>query len=268
MGKRLDVGIADVQEYYSEIGSDITEMLCEEGFLSICGQEGARILASKARITRESRVLDIGSGLGGAACYLAKTHGCRVTGLDVTEVSYSEAIKRSKARRLDHLVDFKLGSGLDIPFRANTFNVVWGLDAWAHVTDKDRLIGECGRVLEPGGTIAFTDWTEIGEMEETFRQQVLVSMACPYLETFEGYLQLLEKHGLSVSVKEEISEDFVQAYRKLMERLRGNRDTLVNRYGKKIYEIVEEKNLLAMKAFEERKIGGGRFIGKRRGGER
>lgn len=38
---------------------------------SICGQEGARILAEKAGIIRESRVPDVGSGLGEAACYLA-----------------------------------------------------------------------------------------------------------------------------------------------------------------------------------------------------
>lgn len=263
MVKKLDIGIADVQDYYSEIGSDITEMLCEEGYLSICGQEGAKILAQKAGITKESRVLDIGSGLGGAARHLAKTYGCRVTGLDVTEVNYNEAIKKTKARRLDHLVDFKLGSGLDIPFRASTFNVVWGLDAWAHMTDKDRLIQECARVLEPGGTIAFTDWTEIGEMEEEFRQQVLASMACPYLETFEGYLHLLEKHGFSVSVKEDITEDFVQAYRKLMEKLRQQKETIINRYSKKVYGIVEEKNLLVLKVFEEKKIGGGRYVGKK-----
>src|SRR5690606_35134166 len=43
-------------------------------------------MASKVEITPETKVLDIGSGYGGAARYLAKTYGCQVTCLNLSEV--------------------------------------------------------------------------------------------------------------------------------------------------------------------------------------
>jgi ubiquinone/menaquinone biosynthesis C-methylase UbiE len=58
---------------------------------------------------------------------------------------------------LQHLVDFRHGSALAMPFADTSFDVAIGQEAFAHVPDKPRLIAECARVVEPGGTIAFTD---------------------------------------------------------------------------------------------------------------
>src|ERR1700733_3688613 len=42
-------------------------------------------LAKLTGITAEMSVLDVGSGVGGPARYLAAAHGCRVTGVDLSE---------------------------------------------------------------------------------------------------------------------------------------------------------------------------------------
>jgi SAM-dependent methyltransferase len=42
-------------------------------------------LATLAGITADMSVLDVGTGLGGPARFLAATHRCRVTGVDVSE---------------------------------------------------------------------------------------------------------------------------------------------------------------------------------------
>jgi SAM-dependent methyltransferase len=62
------------------------------------------VLAGKAGIRREHHVLDVCSGMGGPARWIAYRYGCRVTGLDFTE-SRVEAAKRLTQRvRLDHVV--------------------------------------------------------------------------------------------------------------------------------------------------------------------
>src|SRR4051812_9114009 len=65
------------------------------------GIDVVAVLAEKAGIRREHHVLDVCSGMGGPARWIAHRYGCRVTGLDVTE-SRVEAAKRLTARvRLD-----------------------------------------------------------------------------------------------------------------------------------------------------------------------
>ena len=49
------------------------------------GLPATRKLAAMNEITPGMELLDIGSGVGGAARYLAATYGCRTTGIDLTE---------------------------------------------------------------------------------------------------------------------------------------------------------------------------------------
>ena len=121
------------------------------------GLEAVDVLAEKAGIDASTRVLDVCSGMGGPARYLAHRLGCRVTGLDITESRHEAAMRLTALVGLEHLVDFRLGNALDMPFADATFDVVIGQEAFAHVPDKPRLIAECARVVRPGGIIAFTD---------------------------------------------------------------------------------------------------------------
>ena len=162
-GNRLDVTIENVNEVYNGPGGILWEMLMGEE-IHVGGEQETNILAQKAGVNAESHLLDVCSALGGPARHLAQTYGCRVTGLDATQRMHAEAISRTRQAGWDNKVEYKLGNALDMPFRANTFDVVWGQDAWCYITDKKRLIEECARVLKPGGILAFTDWLETGSM--------------------------------------------------------------------------------------------------------
>ena len=80
------------------------------------GLAAVDVLAEKAGIGPDSHVLDVCSGMGGPARYLAYHHGCRVTGLDITASRHEGAIRLTGMVGLDHLVDFRLGNALDMPF--------------------------------------------------------------------------------------------------------------------------------------------------------
>src|SRR5262245_65499409 len=93
--------------------------------------------------------------MGGPARYFAQRIGCRVTGLDLTRSRYDSAIRLTGLAKLAHLVDFRLGDALQMPFDDGSFDVVIGQEAWCHVPDKTRLIGECARGVKQGGEIDF-----------------------------------------------------------------------------------------------------------------
>ena len=163
--------------------------------IHVGGASETDVLAQKAGITANSHVLDVCSALGGPARYLARKYGCRVTGLDATPRMYEEAIRRTEEAGLSGKIDYKLGNAVDMPFRANTFDVVWGQDAWCYVTDKERLIRECARVVKAGGVVAFTDWLETGPMTDEEWMALHMFMVFPYVETLDGYAALAEAAG-------------------------------------------------------------------------
>jgi SAM-dependent methyltransferase len=185
----------------------------------------------KAGITASSRVLDVCSALGGPARHLAGQFGCTVVGLDATVKMHDEALRRTKEAGLDGKVSFKLGNALDMPFRADTFDVVWGQDAWCYVTDKARLMRECARVLKPGGVVAFTDWVERGSMNEALCIALNSFMAFPYLETIDGYATLAESSGLQILECEDLTPDFARHVQGYLEALKNGHRRSHRGYG-------------------------------------
>lgn len=123
----------------------------------IRGREATRELASRIELNSRHKVLDVGSGVGGASRYLASEYGCQVVGLDLTE-EYCR-VARSLAERLGlaPYVTYRQGSALDMPFEDRSFDVVWTQHAVMNIADKRKLYSEIARVLRPKGRFAMYD---------------------------------------------------------------------------------------------------------------
>ena len=87
----------DLAEFYSPPGTELIETFYSSGYLSMGGSASTDILAAGAVITAETRVLDVGSGLGGPALHIAECHGCRVAGLDIVASNIRTAGERALA---------------------------------------------------------------------------------------------------------------------------------------------------------------------------
>ncbi len=123
---------------------------------SLHGPECA-FLARDSELTPQSHVLDLCSGIGGPARYLARTYGCRVTGIDLSEFNHRTASLRTKAAGLDELVDFHCGDALDPPFPNNSFSHVFGCEAWCYFPDKVQLYRVAHRMLKSAGMVGFLE---------------------------------------------------------------------------------------------------------------
>ena len=101
-------------------------------------------------IKRGSKILDIGSGPGNEAIFLAK-QGMEVTGLDLN----SEAIKLSKklANLQEVTVKFVQGDAVKLPFKNSSFDVVNDTFVFHHFEKTIRKIyaQEVNRVLKKDG---------------------------------------------------------------------------------------------------------------------
>jgi len=114
-------------------------------------------LAKLAGITADMEVLDVGAGVGGPARFLAATHGCRVTGVDLSEPFVDAARYLTARTGQGGQVSFQTASALALPFDDGRFDVVLLQHVAMNIADRARLYGEIRRVLKRGGRFATFD---------------------------------------------------------------------------------------------------------------
>jgi SAM-dependent methyltransferase len=121
------------------------------------GLAASQELAQALDITPGARLLDIGSGLGGPARYLAATFGARVTGVDLSEPFVEVANHLAARCGLAETAQFQQADALELPFEDGAFDLAWTQHVAMNIADRARLYGEIRRVLRPGGRLAIYD---------------------------------------------------------------------------------------------------------------
>jgi len=102
-------------------------------------------------------VVDLGSGLGGPARYIASHFGCRVSGIDLTQDFVDAATRLSALVGLSDKTEFQAGSALETPFEDARFDRAITIQMQMGIADKAAFYQEIYRILKPGGRFAFQD---------------------------------------------------------------------------------------------------------------
>ncbi len=156
---------AKVEPGYSADSIGKLELIWGQGFMSPGGPaEVGRILG--VQDITGCRVLDIGSGSGGAGLALARNHGAGgVVGIDVEARLVDLANERAGTLGLQSRVRYQPVTPGPMPFGSGSFDVVFSKDAIIHIRDKAGIYAEALRVLRPGGRLLVGDWLR-GEGEK------------------------------------------------------------------------------------------------------
>lgn len=101
---------------------------------------------------RGKSVLDLGCGGGFMAEPLAR-QGAQVIGVDPSAPAIAAAKRHAEETGLS--IDYRVGTGEDLPVADNAVDIVVCVDVLEHVRDLDAVIGEIRRVLKPGGLFLF-----------------------------------------------------------------------------------------------------------------
>lgn len=206
--QKLAVTLKDINAVYSGPEGRLWELIMGEQ-IHVGGFASSMALAQKAGITKDQKVLDLCSALGAGLRFLVRNFQVKGCGLDGTPYMVDEAKKRAAAGGFNGSIEFKLGDVTSIPWDNDTFDVVWGEDAWCYVADKETQISEAARVLKKGGTIAFTDWVEGPKgLSDADAERINRFMKFPYMESQKGYESLLRKHGFEVKVSDDLTPEF------------------------------------------------------------
>ena len=171
----------------------------------IRGRDATRELAQRAQLQASDAVLDVGCGVGGSARFLAAEHGCRVTGIDLSE-EYCEVATMLSARcGLGALTTFRAASALDLPLQSECFDVAWTEHVQMNIADKGRFYGEIARVLRPAGRLMFHDVFQGPGGEPHYPVPWAGSAAISHLETAETVAGVLASLGFTRLHWEDVS---------------------------------------------------------------
>lgn len=147
-------------------------------------------------LNANTRVIDIGSGYGGAARYLAREYGCPVVALNLSERENERGRRLSREQGLDDRVEIVDGSFDDIPYKDGSFDVVWSQDAFLHSGDRRAVLEEAVRVLAPGGYFIFTDPMQTDDCPADVLQPIYDRLHLETLGTPSFYHETLTALGL------------------------------------------------------------------------
>jgi len=185
----------------------------------IRGRKATLELAEQMMLSEKTRVLDIGSGLGGPARTLAEAYGCHVTGLDLTQAFCDAARVMSGWVNLSERVVFEQGDATDLPFADNQFDAAMTIHVAMNIPAKDKVYEQARRVVKPEGIFAVYDVLQGEGGDVVFPVPWARKPAISHLATPDEMKSLLADAGFKVSDIHDSTDESQIWFEAMAERL-------------------------------------------------
>jgi SAM-dependent methyltransferase len=160
-------------------------------------------LLDELGLSATTRLLDVGSGVGGPARLAAARHGCPVTGIDLSPDFVALARRLTERVGLDDLVTFDVGSATALPYDDDSFSRAMLNHVGMNINEKERVFAEVRRVLQPGGMFAVYEQMRVGDGALPFPMPWADDETTSFVEPRTRYAALLESTGFRVEVDDD-----------------------------------------------------------------
>jgi arsenite methyltransferase len=167
------------------------------------------------------RVLDVASGKGESAIFLARHFGCEVVGIDFGAENVKESVARASDAGVGKFAQFRQGDAERIDFADAEFDAAVSECAFCTFPDKQAAAAEFARILKPGGKVGLSDLTRstslAPELEGLLAWIACIADARPAAE----YVAYLEAAGFTSLNVEPHDEALAEMVRDIQGRLLG-----------------------------------------------
>ncbi|MGI9223130.1 MAG: class I SAM-dependent methyltransferase [Woeseiaceae bacterium] len=213
---------------------------CDYGGTSWTTRQQALLMIDSLDIGRDQHLLDIGSGSGWPALFVADQSGCGVTLVDIPLNALGQARDRAEQDGLAKRVSAVAASGAALPFDDATFDVVSHSDVLCCLPEKLEMLRECRRVIKDGAISLFSViWIPAGLSAEDYDRAI--EAGPPFIDAPGDYGDLLASTGWRVTERSDVTPEYRQSLVTLIDALRSDADLLEALGEDKTNESIERR---------------------------
>ena len=212
-----------------------------------------RHLAAKLLVGSAQTVLDIGSGWGGLALYIAEMCGARITGITLSKRQHALAGVRAQERGLSDKVEFRLQDYRDV---AGKFDRIVSVGMFEHVGVGfyDAFFRKCFKLLDEDGVMVLHS---IGRSEgPSVTNPWMAKYIFPggYIPALSEVLPSVERMGLLVTDIEILRLHYAETLKAWRERFLAHREQAERLYDQRFVRMWEFYLAAAEMGFREQNL--------------
>ncbi len=222
----------DADEFYHSIwgGEDIHIGLYnsdDEPISDASRRTVEKMCSLLTKLNKDSVILDVGAGYGGAARFIAEKYSAQVTCLNLSEKENERNREKNRDKGLDHLIKVVDGNFESLPFDDASFDIVWSEDAILHSGNKEGVFNEIYRVMKKGGEFIFTDPMQADNCPAGVLKPVLERIHLDAFGSFCFYRDYASKIGLEEVNIIDLSEMLIRHYSRVKVELENKCNEIV-----------------------------------------
>ena len=181
-------------------------------------------------VTRDSYVLDLGSGHGGISHEIAQRFGCKVLGVNISPEQNRMNLEEAAKLGVGDLVDVKLlnfNDGLPEDW-TSTFTHIISCEVLCHAASKPAILKELSRLLKPGGAFVFTDIMGAEGADEKVLKDFTDRNATTKMARPTEYLSQLKDAGFLQPSFLDFSPHLVCYFQSMVDQINKHRDAMLS----------------------------------------
>ena len=160
-----------------------------------------RLLDQTRPVTKDSVVLDLGSGHGGLSHEIATTFGCKVVSFNISPEQNNMNLEEAARLGVKELISVVEGNFNDAatfpPKELPKITHIVSCEVFCHAASKPALLGDIFKMLEPGGALVFTDIMGADGANEKALKDFTDRNATTEMARPSGYLQQMKDAGFA-----------------------------------------------------------------------
>ena len=251
-----------------EIGKSTSSTLLVEDLtkfdqLHYHGTDAIDIFIERLEINEKTKILDVGSGIGGPARYIANQTGAEITAIELQSDQNNLAKDLTKKCGLSNKVNHICGDILDYDFKNQTFDAVVSWLTLYHIANHEILLKKLFDLLNPNGFFYAEDITSRINLSNADRKEIKKEIYGIHLPYFDNYISNLEQNGFKLIFSEDMSSSWTDFTKERIKKYNSEKERNIKVHSKEVYESLNSFYNFVGQYFSYGKLGGIRVIAKK-----